>query len=194
MIFQGYYTESPICFNLLIRSEKFPGWIYSFFISGILLPVNSIVIVAFYICIFLVLRKSWKKLKKGKSSNDKLFEKFFAKNFLIVFSNIISWLPVCLLGFQNIPFTFCFRKVNFFSFIYLGILSIITKVYFSDEAFSMIVICFLSLNSLINPIIHLISDYKISQFNKNEKKKIIQLNLIEKEKKNVSSICNDFYL
>lgn len=100
---QKFHGNSPVCFNMFIRSETISGWIWIFsFINQIILPVfiNFITL-----CLWLNILRLVKISNKETVKGTKHERKNLKKSFLITksFYNV-SWFILFYLGFKKIQF------------------------------------------------------------------------------------------
>lgn len=84
-----------MCFYIFIRNLKKPGWLYSFIIFSIILPIlNSFTIIS-YPKIRNVIIKS--RSESGITNYD---QKIIVKQSILIIecANNLSWLPILFLG------------------------------------------------------------------------------------------------
>lgn len=95
-----------------MRNLKGFDWLFSYLLRGILPLCTSLILVALYIEIFRIVKKS--KNQFSNKSNQTKLKSMSSKIIFIILTNACCWLPLSCLGVEIIKEII--KNVTFFSF------------------------------------------------------------------------------
>ncbi|XP_061195208.1 G-protein coupled receptor GRL101-like [Saccostrea echinata] len=152
-LFDGFYSQSPICISLPLSVRRQPGWQYS---MVIFIGFNFTLFLGILFGHFIILFDVLKSGRVIQTSNTHVREITLAKSVVaVVMTDLLCWIPIGIIGMLT------FSGIDV-----------------SREVYAWIIVLVLPINSAINPIL-----YTLSGVIRDRRRRKVNETTFQKEKK-----------